>query len=67
MMMYFCLGTSNPYCVIGLIKKEHQDMVASARDNLVDFYQQKRLHLESAQSEAISNTVNPNWNEEIEL
>lgn len=63
----FCLGTSDPYCVVGLIKKEHQDIVASARDNLVDFCCQKGLDLESAQSKTIDNTINPNWNEEFEL
>ena len=42
-------------------------MVTSARENLVNFCRQKRLDLESSQSEAISNTVNPKWNEEFEL
>ena len=53
--------------MIGLIKEEHQDVVASARDNLVDFCQQKGIDLESVQSKAVSNTINPNWNEEFEL
>ena len=42
-------------------------MVASAKDNLVDLCQLKGLDLESVQSKAIRNTVNPNWNEEFEL
>ena len=61
------LGTSNPYCVIGLIKKEHEDMVASARDNLVDLHQRNKLDLKSVKSGTVRNTVNPTWNENFEL
>ena len=67
MLDTFCLGTSNPYCVIGLIKKEHQDMVSSSEHNLVDLYRLKGLELECEQSEAIDNTVNPSWNKDFEM
>ena len=63
----YYLGTSNPYCTIGLINKKHQDMVASARHNLIDLCRLKGLNLESEQSKSVSNTVNPSWNEEFEL
>jgi len=63
----FSLGTSNPYCVIGLIEKQHQEMVASSKHNLVDLYQLKGLGLQSKQSEVVENTVDPHWNEDFEL
>jgi len=60
-------GTSNPYCIVGLIKKDQQNMVASARHNLVEIFQLKGLELESEQSKVVNDTINPTWNEQFEL
>jgi len=60
-------GTSNPYCIVGLIKEDQEDMLASARHSVVEVFQLKGLELESEQSEVINDTINPTWNEYFEL
>ena len=64
---YTHTGKSDPYCYISVIKREHVDMITSAKPNLVNINESKHLNLNVRKSHTQDRTLTPVWNESFQL
>ena len=60
------LGKSDPYCLIGILDKEHIESKAVRNQNLQD-WEEQQLISNIYRSSVKEKTLDPEWNETFEL
>lgn len=62
----FSVGTSDPYCVVSILNKEHVDTKLVRYDNIKE-WKEEGLISQTWQSTIKMKTLNPDWNETFEM
>ena len=60
------VGTSDPYCVVSILNKEHIDTKLVCYDNIKE-WKEEGLITQTWQSTIKMKTLNPDWNETFEM